>query len=206
MWLTATFDTEPGDLVRLAGVLDRHCAQVGRNPSSLRRAVQFPVPPTPDALLRAAAAFARAGFTELILMPRGGEPAALDRPAELLPELRAADEPFPSRAARAEARASIVPFRNVRQISDSLGSEQCSEYPRRCEMTEKTYAAKFDRLTAVWRRSTRSYSDNCVEVADLPDGGRAVRDSKNPDGPILFFTPSEWAAFVGGAKDGEFDN
>ncbi|WIM99231.1 DUF397 domain-containing protein [Actinoplanes oblitus] len=73
-------------------------------------------------------------------------------------------------------------------------------------MTEKIYAATFDRQAATWRRSTRSYSDNCVEVADLPDGGRAVRDSKNPDGPILFFTPSEWAAFVGGAKDGEFDN
>ncbi|GAA2879869.1 DUF397 domain-containing protein [Actinoplanes cyaneus] len=73
-------------------------------------------------------------------------------------------------------------------------------------MAEKTYAATFDRSTVAWRRSSRSYSDNCVEVADLPDGGRAVRDSKNPDGPILFFTPSEWAAFVGGAKDGEFDN
>ncbi len=73
-------------------------------------------------------------------------------------------------------------------------------------MAEKTYAASFDRGRAAWRRSSRSYSDNCVEVAELPDGGRAVRDSKNPDGPILFFTPSEWTAFVGGAKDGEFDN
>ncbi len=73
-------------------------------------------------------------------------------------------------------------------------------------MTEKTYAANFDRRTAIWRRSSRSSVDNCVEVAELPDGGRAVRDSKNPDGPILFFTLSEWAAFVGGAKDGEFDD
>jgi len=44
-----------------------------------------------------------------------------------------------------------------------------------------------------------------VEVANLPDGGRAVRDSKDPAGPILRFTAREWAAFVGGAKDGEFD-
>ncbi|AEV83735.1 hypothetical protein ACWT_2706 [Actinoplanes sp. SE50] len=73
-------------------------------------------------------------------------------------------------------------------------------------MTEKTYAASFDRNGACWRRSTRSYSDNCVEVADLADGGRAVRDSKDPDGPVLFFTPDEWTAFVGGAKDGEFDD
>ena len=33
----------------------------------------------------------------------------------------------------------------------------------------------------------------------------AVRDAKNPAGPALIFTPAEWDAFVGGAKDGEFD-
>jgi hypothetical protein len=32
-----------------------------------------------------------------------------------------------------------------------------------------------------------------------------VRDSKNPSGPALVFTQAEWDAFVGGAKDGEFD-
>jgi hypothetical protein len=59
---------------------------------------------------------------------------------------------------------------------------------------------------AVWRRSTRSgpYSDNCVEVAFV-DGAIAMRDSKNPNGPVLIFTPAEWDAFVEGAKDGEFD-
>jgi hypothetical protein len=36
-------------------------------------------------------------------------------------------------------------------------------------------------------------------------GAIAVRDSKNPVGPALIFTPDEWDAFVGGAKDGEFD-
>jgi hypothetical protein len=58
-----------------------------------------------------------------------------------------------------------------------------------------------------WRKSARSNGGggNCVEVAGLPDGGRAVRDSKNPDGPVLFFTVGEWAAFTGGVKDGEFD-
>ncbi|ONI79058.1 DUF397 domain-containing protein [Kribbella sp. ALI-6-A] len=63
-----------------------------------------------------------------------------------------------------------------------------------------------DLTNAVWRKSTRSNnSNNCVEVADL-DGGRvAVRDSKNPAGPALIFTPSEWDAFIAGAKDGEFD-
>jgi hypothetical protein len=56
---------------------------------------------------------------------------------------------------------------------------------------------------AVWHKSTRSSANsNCVEVAFLHDGV-AVRDSKNPDGPKLRFTASEWAAFVGGVADGE---
>ena len=36
-WLTATFDTAPGDLARLIEVLDRHCEAVGRDPATLRR-------------------------------------------------------------------------------------------------------------------------------------------------------------------------
>ena len=64
-----------------------------------------------------------------------------------------------------------------------------------------------DDLThAVWRKSSRSGGGNaCVEVARLPDGGRAVRDSKHPTGPALRFTPAEWAAFTTGVRNGEFD-
>ncbi|XVQ85669.1 DUF397 domain-containing protein [Microbispora siamensis] len=60
---------------------------------------------------------------------------------------------------------------------------------------------------ALWRKSTRSGANggNCVEVAGNLRGVIAVRDSKNPDGPKLLFTPSEWRAFIGGVKDGEFD-
>jgi hypothetical protein len=63
-----------------------------------------------------------------------------------------------------------------------------------------------DLSSAAWRKSTRSGSSgNCVEVADNLPGVVAVRDSKNPAGPALVFAPDEWRAFVGGAKDGEFD-
>ncbi len=63
-----------------------------------------------------------------------------------------------------------------------------------------------DLTHAAWRKSTRSgpWTDNCVEVAFV-EGIIAVRDSKNPTGPALVFTPGEWDAFVGGTKDGEFD-
>lgn len=57
-----------------------------------------------------------------------------------------------------------------------------------------------------WHKSTFSgQGDNCVEVASLVNGGRAVRDSKNPQGPQLTFTPGEWDAFRRGVKAGEFD-
>lgn len=63
-----------------------------------------------------------------------------------------------------------------------------------------------DLANAVWRKSTRSGSGGeCVEVADLDNGGRAVRDSKDPHGAVLTFTPGEWAAFAAGVRDGEFD-
>ncbi|MBB5915055.1 hypothetical protein BJY24_003922 [Nocardia transvalensis] len=56
-----------------------------------------------------------------------------------------------------------------------------------------------DLSTARWFKSSRSASNGqCVEVAFL-DGGRVgVRDSKNPDGPALVFTPGEWDAFLAG--------
>lgn len=59
---------------------------------------------------------------------------------------------------------------------------------------------------AVWRKSSQSgpNCDNCVEVAFVDDA-ILLRDSKDPHGHVLVFNQGEWDAFVGGAKDGEFD-
>jgi len=55
-----------------------------------------------------------------------------------------------------------------------------------------------------WRKSTRSgMGDACVEVAKAPAVVQ-VRDSKDPDGPILAFTAEGWAAFVEGLNAGTF--
>jgi Domain of unknown function (DUF397) len=61
-----------------------------------------------------------------------------------------------------------------------------------------------DLSNAKWRKSQRSGVNGCVEVA-FADGRIAVRDSKDRNGPVLMFTPHEWNAFLGGARDGEFD-
>jgi Domain of unknown function (DUF397) len=58
-----------------------------------------------------------------------------------------------------------------------------------------------------WVKSSLSFSNgNCVEVANLSEGGVAVRNSRDPEGPVLRFTPDEWHAFLGGAQLGEFDS
>jgi hypothetical protein len=61
-------------------------------------------------------------------------------------------------------------------------------------------------MNAVWARSSLSFSNgNCVEVSELPGGAVGVRNSRDPGGPVLRFTPAEWDAFLGGARLGEFD-
>ncbi len=70
-----------------------------------------------------------------------------------------------------------------------------------------------------WRESGHDTGDTeSVEVTVTQDaaavsGHKAdedrlilMRDSKNPDGPVLAFTEAEWRAFIAGVKDGEFDD
>jgi uncharacterized protein DUF397 len=57
-----------------------------------------------------------------------------------------------------------------------------------------------------WMKSSLSFAHgNCVEVASLSSGQVGVRDSKDPNGSILRFTPAEWTAFLAGVRNGEFD-
>lgn len=60
-------------------------------------------------------------------------------------------------------------------------------------------------VEVAFAKSSRSGNNGaCVEVGQC-DCGVKVRDSKDQTGPVLTFTHAEWAAFVGGVRDGEFD-
>ncbi|MBD3005236.1 MULTISPECIES: DUF397 domain-containing protein [unclassified Streptomyces] len=59
-----------------------------------------------------------------------------------------------------------------------------------------------DLSTLAWRKSSYSNNDGgiCVEVADNLPGIVPVRDSKDPDGPVLIFPNASWSAFIATLK------
>ncbi|NDZ68115.1 DUF397 domain-containing protein [Streptomyces cyaneofuscatus] len=62
-------------------------------------------------------------------------------------------------------------------------------------------------IVTAFRKSSYSsggQGSECVEVAHTADGGRAVRDSKNPAGGLQFYGPGHWAAFIDGVKADTF--
>ncbi|MGP3941861.1 DUF397 domain-containing protein [Streptomyces sp. 6N106] len=60
---------------------------------------------------------------------------------------------------------------------------------------------------AKWIKSALSNAQGaCVELAKLPGGEVAMRNSRHPEGPVLVYTQAEIAAFVAGAKSGDFDH
>ncbi|HEY7263968.1 MAG TPA: DUF397 domain-containing protein [Trebonia sp.] len=75
-------------------------------------------------------------------------------------------------------------------------------------MTDSYNGIPATELTDVtWQKSRHSNPNGaCVEVAVLRDGEIAVRNSRFPGGPALVYTRAEIAAFLAGAKDGEFDH
>jgi hypothetical protein len=59
---------------------------------------------------------------------------------------------------------------------------------------------------ATWRKSTKTQNSGaCIEVARVSDTV-GVRDSKDPEGPVLKFTVREFEAFLDGAGKGEFND
>jgi uncharacterized protein DUF397 len=93
--------------------------------------------------------------------------------------------------------------------SRGAGLQLVPELDRENPMPHTPNGIPAGQLPAVrWQKSGRSNpSGNCVELAELPDGaGIAVRNSRDPYGPALIYTPEEITAFILGARDGDFDN
>jgi Domain of unknown function (DUF397) len=71
--------------------------------------------------------------------------------------------------------------------------------------TGKITLSQAERAALAWLKAqSSSHNGQCVEVAAAA-GKIAIRDSKDPDGPILVYTPTEFKAFLNGARNGEFD-
>ena len=76
------------------------------------------------------------------------------------------------------------------------------------DYTTSPGGVEISQVVVPWRKASFSNIDEggCVEVADLADGSRLVRDSKQgAASPVLGFTASEWSAFAKGVRAGEFD-
>ncbi|MFI6703178.1 DUF397 domain-containing protein [Streptomyces sp. NPDC050509] len=67
----------------------------------------------------------------------------------------------------------------------------------------KTELCAYNLSAASWRKSSASGAEHdCVEIANLPDGAKAIRDSKRPSAAQLHCTATEWAAFRDGVVSG----
>lgn len=72
-------------------------------------------------------------------------------------------------------------------------------------MAGKIALSEAERRGLAWLKVQCTANTQCVEVASTA-GKVVIRDSKDPDGPILVCTPREFGAFLEGARNGEFDN
>jgi alkanesulfonate monooxygenase SsuD/methylene tetrahydromethanopterin reductase-like flavin-dependent oxidoreductase (luciferase family) len=92
VWVSAAMPGTPvAEAARLSTVLDRHCADIGRDPRTIRRAAQFWLPDTEADALSLVGEYVRAGFTDFVFIGRPTGPAAVqwaEQTAALLPKLR----------------------------------------------------------------------------------------------------------------------
>jgi hypothetical protein len=73
-------------------------------------------------------------------------------------------------------------------------------------MSGKMTLSQSERGGLTWHKAQRSTNNGaCVEIASTA-GKVAIRDSKDPYGPILVYTPAEFSAFLEGVRNGEFDS
>ena len=80
---------DPAEVARLSGVLDAHCADVGRDSAEIRRSVQIRFEGDTDELARTVEAYVAVGVVDVIVMLIGGQAEAhAERAAEALPTLR----------------------------------------------------------------------------------------------------------------------
>ena len=71
--------------------------------------------------------------------------------------------------------------------------------------TGKITLSEAERAGLSWLKAkSSSHNGQCMEIASTTDK-IALRDSKDPNGPILVYTPAEFKAFLDGARNGEFD-
>jgi Domain of unknown function (DUF397) len=76
-----------------------------------------------------------------------------------------------------------------------------------CKYAGKNAQERQGRVTSVtWRSGPESVSGGRVEIALLESGEIGMRNSADPDGPMLVYTRAELAAFLDGARKGEFDD
>jgi F420-dependent oxidoreductase-like protein len=87
-WMSPLMRPDVAELTRLSQVLDRHCAAIGRDPATIRRATQLALPADADETMRVTESVIQAGFSDIIFMPLFGGLPLVEATAELLPRLR----------------------------------------------------------------------------------------------------------------------
>ena len=108
---------------------------------------------------------------------------------------------------RVVLRHGFGPVTSALRRAAAIGVSICDRQPASGAGADGEGAGRAvdDQAGVVWRKSTLSTTNGCVEVAVVGDR-IAVRDSKQEGrGPVLEFTAVEWQAFVGGVRGGEFD-